>query len=128
MTPWCQLEQVGKPRPTQFYWRCENSPFSLRSSTFTSGATFLFEHLAFGVKFITMTSSRCTRNIPMILCLNFFAIVAFIALSTAAFQMNRQAKTLVVMHAWSLPNDGSFAFRSWYNEYNPTARVTVYNE
>jgi hypothetical protein len=34
------------------------------------------------------------------------------------------------LHAWSLPIDtSSFTFRTtWYDEYNPTARVTVYNE
>jgi hypothetical protein len=32
------------------------------------------------------------------------------------------------LHAWSMPHDHTFAFRTWYNEYNPTARVTVYNE
>jgi hypothetical protein len=135
MTPWCQLEQVGKPRPTQISIGVVRIlAFSLRYKFqhITSAATFWFELLL--ACFLTMKSSRCTeanvvtRNIPMVICFNFFAIVAFFALSTAAFQVNQHTKTSVVLNAWSLPNDGSFAFRSWYNEYNPTARVTVYNE
>jgi hypothetical protein len=64
----------------------------------------------------------------MYLVVVLLAFVSWFEFSTLAFQMPDHSKTSHVLNAWSLPNDGSFSFRPWYNEYNPTARVTVYNE
>jgi hypothetical protein len=61
-------------------------------------------------------------------------LVFLFALSTEAFQaaitaVPTKATTNTALQAWSLPNDGSFGLKStWYNEYNPTARATVYHE
>ena len=63
-------------------------------------------------------------------------IVAVLALAlvqtSSAFQVTKGhtygITPSTVLQAWTLPHENSFTFRTWYNEYNPTARVTVYNE
>lgn len=56
-------------------------------------------------------------------------LMLLFALSTEAFHAaSVSAMKVSALQAWSLPTE-SFAMKStWYNEYNPTARATVYNE
>jgi hypothetical protein len=62
-----------------------------------------------------------------ILLLPVIMAFAFAGTSTA-FQVTDRISPMIALQAWSLPHENSFTFRTWYNEYNPTARVTVYNE
>lgn len=61
------------------------------------------------------------------------AVLALALLQTSsAFQVTKghtySITPSTALQAWTLPHENSFTFRTWYNEYNPTARVTVYNE
>lgn len=60
----------------------------------------------------------------------FISLALALARTSAAFQVTNMYHTApsTALHAWSLPHETSFTFRTWYNEYNPIARVTVYNE
>lgn len=82
----------------------------------------------------------------MILCHNiftrFFVVVLLIAMmgrKVGAFtgrtcSSSREQMVETTLSAWSLPNPSDFASfatmkkSTWYDEYNPTARRTVYNE
>ena len=68
-------------------------------------------------------------------CLHLFVMLVLALMGTSmALQVTTGTRTtslaspLVALQAWSLPHESTFTFRTWYNEYNPTARVTVYNE
>ena len=64
-------------------------------------------------------------------CLSLLVLLAFaLAQTSMAFQVTTTSRLTpsTALQAWSLPHETSFTFRTWYNEYNPTARVTVYNE
>ena len=77
-------------------------------------------------EYTPMTSrSPLLSLLSLLLLLGPTAIHAFFAPAAPAAH-----RTSTMLHAWSLPTTEAFLKKgsSWYNEYNPTARQTVYEE
>jgi len=60
------------------------------------------------------------------------ALIFVLLRPTDAFQHagSSNRRNASALQAWTLPMEASFAALKspWYNEYNPTARTTVYSE
>ena len=127
---WSHCCQTRKRGTTSDWFDGENTfnlIFWLRSKLYSS---FIPHQLAMFCSVLRRFLSQLYLLLVIIYGMNVHAFSGR-TLSTASSTMNRQMKTELM--AWSLPNPSDFRSfptmkSAWYDEYNPTARRTVYNE